>query len=78
MKNRKNQIDSKNAPANYVQIEEFRKMKKTNVSRVATYQGQIFAKIFGISRTSQRSNYEKEEAVAQQEFDLKKQLKLRK
>ena len=78
MKNRKNQIDSKMPPANYVQIEEFRKMKKTNVSRVATYQGQIFAKIFGISRTSQRSNYEKEEAVAQQEFDLKKQLKSRK
>ena len=50
----------------------------TNVSRVATYQGRIFAKIFGISRMSQRSNYEKEEAVAQQEFDLKKQLKLRK
>ena len=59
-------------PANDVQIEEFSKMKKTNVSRVATYQGQIFAKIFGISRMSQRSNYEKEEAVAQQEFDLKK------
>ena len=53
-------------------------MKKTNVSRVATYQGQIFAKIFGISRTSRRSNYEKEVAVAQQKFDLKKQLKSRK
>ena len=65
-------------PANDVQIEEFSKMRKTNVSRVATYQGQIFVKIFGISRTSRRSNYEKEVAVAQQEFDLKKQLKLRK
>ena len=59
-------------------LKNLEKWKKTNVSRVATYQGQIFAKIFGISRTSQRSNYEKEEAVAQQKFDLKKQLKSRK
>ena len=64
-------------PANDVQIEEFSKIKKTNVSRVATYQGQIFAKIFGISRTSRRSNYEKEVAVAQQEFDLKKAIKIK-
>ena len=36
MKIRKIQIDSKNAPANYVQIEEFRKMKKIDVKRLTS------------------------------------------
>ena len=58
-------------------------MKKIDVKRITSAKqlltrAEFLQKIFGISRMYQRSNYEKEEAVAQQEFDLKKQLKLRK
>ena len=53
-------------------------VKRLTSAKQLLTRAEFLQKIFGISRMSQRSNYEKEEAVAQQEFDLKKQLKSRK